>query len=318
MYLQAVVDEKVMKYNHTKLECVLSEVKMIKAIVMDMDGTLLDSNNKILPETKAALIELEKKGVRLMLASGRSYTRLMPYAKELEMDKYNGYLLEVDGIAIYDVASNTRNVLKRMKPSEFETVFKYLMNIECESMACFDDGLFDYFNDNILELKKRLREELKLRDDHPWTAGPWSWLADMRDGYPKITYIKSFDEINREINKIQLMQDEDKLAIIYKDLLEKFNDDFEIFRTCPRQLEILPKGYSKGATLLRIMELNNWNKDEVLAFGDGENDVSMFEVVTNSYAMGQAKDYVKEKAKYATLSNNEQGIFKVLCMLDLV
>ena len=72
---------------------------MIKAIVMDMDGTLLDSNNKILPETKKALIDLEKKGVSLILASGRSYTRLLPYAKELEMDKYHGYLLEVDGIA---------------------------------------------------------------------------------------------------------------------------------------------------------------------------------------------------------------------------
>ena len=122
---------------------------MIKAIVMDMDGTLLYSNNKILPETKKALIDLEKKGVSRILASGRSYTRLLPYAKELEMDKYHGYLLEVDGIAIYDVHEDKRSVLKRMEPQEIEEIFTYLMGLDCESMACFDDGLFDYFNENI-------------------------------------------------------------------------------------------------------------------------------------------------------------------------
>ena len=59
---------------------------MLDAIVMDMDGTLLDPNNKILPETKEALIACQKQGTKLVLASGRSYTRLLSYAKELEMD----------------------------------------------------------------------------------------------------------------------------------------------------------------------------------------------------------------------------------------
>ena len=53
---------------------------MLDAIVMDMDGTLLDPNNKILPETKAALIACQKQGTKLVLASGRSYTSLLSYA----------------------------------------------------------------------------------------------------------------------------------------------------------------------------------------------------------------------------------------------
>lgn len=73
---------------------------MIKAIAMDMDGTLLDSHDSILPETKEALLELENCGVSIILASGRSYTRLMPYAKELKLDLHNGYLIEVDGLLI--------------------------------------------------------------------------------------------------------------------------------------------------------------------------------------------------------------------------
>ena len=112
---------------------------MVKAIIMDMDGTLLDSTNTIPPATKQKLFELQKKGVRLILASGRSYTRLLPYARELEMEKYNGLLIEVDGIAWYDLSTGKRHVLKKMKPEEIASIFQYLMNMECETMACFDE-----------------------------------------------------------------------------------------------------------------------------------------------------------------------------------
>ena len=236
---------------------------MLDAIVMDMDGTLLDPNNKILPETKEALIACQKQGTKLVLASGRSYTRLLSYAKELEMDVYGGYLLEVDGIAYYDVQKDERHVLKQMYKEDVEPVFAYLMHKNCETMAVFNDGLFDYIPDHIMAKKKALRNSQEYPEDFPWTGGPWSWLADMRDGYP-------------------------------------------------RELEVLPKGYSKGATLVRMMDMFGWDKDKVFTFGDGENDVSMFGVVTHSFAMGQALDYVKEKAAHVTKSNVEQGIVAAL------
>ncbi|WP_289499822.1 HAD-IIB family hydrolase, partial [Faecalibaculum rodentium] len=133
-----------------------------------------------------------------------------------------------------------------------------------------------------------------------------------RSGYPNQTFVHSAEEINRPINKIQLMQDEDKIREIYDFLIRKYGDRFEIFRTCPRQLEILPKGYSKGKTLKRLMEMKGWNKDEVVAFGDGENDVSMFEVVDDSFAMANARDFVKAKARYETASNADNGIVQGL------
>ena len=290
---------------------------MIKAIVMDMDGTLLDSNNQILPKTKQALLELQEKGVRLILASGRSYTRLVPYAKELQMDSHHGYLLEVDGVAVYDIHHDQRKILRRMTIEEVRKVFLELMTLDCESMACFDDGVYDYFPDSIRAIKEKLRKEQGLPKDYPWTAGPWSWLADMRKGYPKITYLKDIDQIQPPINKLQVMQEEEHLESLYLYLVDRF-PEFNVFRTAPRQLEILPKGVSKGETLGKIMNENGWSADEVIAFGDGENDVSLFEVVTCSYAMGQARSYVKEKAAHITLSNNEEGIWHALKELDLI
>lgn len=285
---------------------------MLKAIIMDMDGTLLAPGDHILPETKQKLLELERQGVTLILASGRSYTRLLPYADQLDMAANGGYLIEVDGISLYDMGAGEREVLRRMDPSEIREVYTDLMHLNCEAQACFDDGFFDYFDEDIRRKKEQLRKERNLPDDFPWTAGPWDWLADLRSGYPNQTFVHSAEEINRPINKIQLMQDENKIREIYDFLIRKYGDRFEIFRTCPRQLEILPKGYSKGKTLKRLMEMKGWNKDEVVAFGDGENDVSMFEVVDDSFAMANARDFVKAKARYETASNADNGIVRGL------
>lgn len=285
---------------------------MLKAIIMDMDGTLLAPGDHILPETKQKLLELERQGVTLILASGRSYTRLLPYADQLDMAANGGYLIEVDGISLYDMGACEREVLRRMDPSEIREVYTDLMHLNCEAQACFDDGFFDYFDEDIRRKKEQLRKERNLPDDFPWTAGPWDWLTDLRSGYPNQTFVHSADEINRPINKIQLMQDKDKIREIYDFLIRKYGDRFEIFRTCPRQLEILPKGYSKGKTLKRLMEMKGWNKDEVVAFGDGENDVSMFEVVDDSFAMANARDFVKAKARYETASNADNGIVRGL------
>lgn len=290
---------------------------MIKAIVMDMDGTLLDPNNKIMPNTKRALMQLQERGIQLILASGRSYTRLMPYAKELSMERHHGFLLEVDGVAVYDLYHNKRNVLRRLTLEEVKKAFSVLIQLECESMACFDDGLYDYFPDSIRKIKERLREEEKVPSDFPWTAGPWGWLSDMRKGYPNITYIENVDEICPPINKLQVMQEEKPLTDLFTYLIKEL-PDYNIFRTAPRQLEILPKGVSKGETLRKIMEAENWSKDEVIAFGDGENDVSLFKAVNTSFAMGQAKDYVKKEAKFITLSNDQEGIWHALKTMELI
>ena len=282
--------------------------QIIKAIVMDMDGTLLDENNKIRPAVRDMLIALEEHGVRLVLASGRSYTRLLGYARELKMDEHEGMLIEIDGVALYDLGANKRTKFRMMEPDEIHNVYNWLIAHNAEAQAMFDDGLFYAFDSEILEIKKKLRRELNLPEDFPWTAGPWNWLTDFRDGYPKMKYVQSADEINRPINKIQIMQDEEPLEQVYQGLQKAFGDDFAIYRTTPRQLEILPAGFSKGEALRRMMEQEDWKKDEVLVFGDGENDVSMFGVVRDSYAMGNAKDFVKAQAAHTAPSNCEEGI----------
>lgn len=290
---------------------------MIKAVVMDMDGTLLNEKDEISPETRDYLIGLEKQGISLILASGRSYTRLLPYAKELKMDKYGGWLIEVDGVALYETKSNTRNKFHEMPPEEIAEIFDWFTTTGAEPQAVFDDGLFDFLPERAMEKKRKIREENNLPDSYPWTAGPWGWLADLSKGYPKISYVKSAAEIERPVNKLQIMDDEEAIQKVFDEACSRFGERFSIYRTTPKQLEVLPLGFSKGAAVERLMKENGWKRDEVAVFGDGENDVSMLEAVDHSFAMGNARDYVQQKARYVTDTNRNNGIVKGLVSLGL-
>lgn len=72
----------------------------VKWIVTDMDGTLLNERDRITEDTREYLIACQEKGIRLVLASGRSYVRLMPYARELRMEEFGGLLIEINGLAV--------------------------------------------------------------------------------------------------------------------------------------------------------------------------------------------------------------------------
>lgn len=296
-------------------DCKKGETGMLKAVVMDMDGTLLNSNNEIDPKTKATLRYLASHGTKVVLASGRSYTRLLPYAKELGLDETGGYLIEVDGLSLYETRTGKRNKKRMFKPVEIADIYDYIVSQTSEVHAMEDDGMFDAIPIKAIPIKRELRRQLGILDDadpYPWTAGPWGWLNDARSGYPNIRYISNASQIDADINKLQIMDDQDALAKLFANLQNLYGDQFAIYRTTPTQLEVLPKGISKGAAVAELMEANGWNRDEVLTFGDGENDVSMFDVVTDSYAMDNAAPYVKEKAAHICPSHDEAGIYETL------
>ncbi|MGM9912301.1 HAD family hydrolase [Floccifex sp.] len=284
---------------------------MLKYIVMDMDGTLLNSQNQIPPKTKELLIEYQKEGVQLILASGRSFHRLMPIAQELQMFDYGGYFIEIDGIGYYDLKKDEHIVLKSMDTAYIKELVETLISLDCEVQVCQEQTIYAHIPNRLISIKEKLRKEQNVADDFPWTSGPWDYLFDMRKAYQNIYYFDDINEISGESLKVQVMDCEEKIEEVFSKM-KPFSSQFEFFRTSHRQIEILPYGYSKGMTLKYIMDKNNAQRDEVIAFGDGENDVSLFAQVDHSIAMGQARDYVKKQARFVTKSNDEEGIYYAL------
>lgn len=282
---------------------------MIKWIVMDMDGTLLTNENKIDDKTKEVLIEQEaRNNVQLLLASGRNYRKLMNYAKELKMNEYQGMLIEANGLAIYDCTTHARQKKAVLTRKDIEIFFKLAQEYDLELVASLDDGLYDYFSESIRLSKIDYRQEQGLSEDYPLTGGHREWVTDNRAGYPNQVFAESLNDFPDACNKLCLTHFPERINEVFDEIKNRYKDSYEIVKTSPRWVEISPKGISKGNTLTELMKQHGIKPEEVLVFGDGENDLSMFTCAGIAIAMGNAMEIVKNAADGVTLDNNHAGI----------
>lgn len=290
---------------------------MLNAIVCDMDGTLLNAENQIPEKTKAELIHRQQAGTTMVLASGRSYKRLLPDADKLQMGEFGGQLIDVNGTSLYGVQSGERRMLGGMDAAKIRRMCDFFRQFNVELQFTLDAGQITYLPQNLYEMKRKIRGEMRLPDDYPWTGGMYSWLADMRDGYPEQVLLRDLDSAPSFCNKMSIVQEPDKIQFVYQSLqADPIAQEFEFVFSDPRKLEVTPKGISKGTALQRLMAEQGWSPDTVAVFGDSQNDVSMLKVVKYSVAMGNSLPVARAAANYQTADNNHEGIYQFLSQLD--
>lgn len=97
-----------------------------KMIVLDMDDTLLTSNNTILDSTKEVLIEAQEKGIKVVLASGRPTGGMLDAAKTLKLAEYGSYILSYNGAEVTDMQTGERIAETYVSKASFDEVYDYL------------------------------------------------------------------------------------------------------------------------------------------------------------------------------------------------
>ena len=284
----------------------------VKWIVTDMDGTLLNSRDEITERTKKALMACQAKGIRLILASGRSYVRQMPYAEELKLRQYGGCLIENNGLTINDMTPGGRHKLACLGQKDIALLFPILRKWEVEIQGYEDDSVYYWIPDWQRPLKEQECREKGYPEGYPLVAGAWSWVTENINGYPRQIEIHGMEELPEKINKLNATDRAERIQELHKALTAELGEQYEFVRTGPRLIEISPKGITKGQTLKRLMDAAGIRPEEVMAFGDGENDVDMFRTVKYGIAVGNAADYVKEHAFDVTGTNNEDGLAAAL------
>ena len=280
----------------------------IKLIAMDMDGTLLRSDNTISQNTKNILLEAQKKGIILALASGRSYAKLLPYAQQLQMQKYGGYLIEVNGMAVYDLAHAKRHVDGRMPKENAQEVFTYFSKWKVEIIGNMDEGMYDYNPPALLEEKKAYRKLHSLPNDFPWTGGAFEFMMDNRQGYPDLRYIHTKEEIIEDVNKISVTYWPYVMKEVAKRAKEDLKDRYWIGLTSDKWLEVMMPNVTKAYGLKKLEMLTGIKLDEMMAIGDGENDIEMLQMAGLGIAMGNAMENVKRIADDVTATNMQDRI----------
>ena len=272
-------------------------VKMSKyrIIVMDVDGTLTNGEKKIPKKTKYALMEAQKQGMRLILASGRPTTGLMGFAKELEMEKNNGLLVSYNGSKVIDCETNEVLFNETMSVEQGRAVLEHLKNFEVIPMIDKEEYMYvnDVFNNEI-----------------NFNGKPFNIIQyESRGGKYKLCEkddLASF--VDYPLNKILTAGQPEYLEKNYKAMMEPFKDTLSCMFTAAFYFEFTAKGIDKAKALDTVLSKLGYKKEELIAFGDGQNDASMVKYAGIGIAMDNAVQELKDVADYVTLSNEEDGI----------
>lgn len=256
-----------------------------KLLVLDLDGTLTNSKKEITRHTKETLIKAQEAGLKVVLASGRPTYGVAPLANELELQKYEGYILAYNGGEIIDW--KTRELMyERQLDSD---LLPYLYRCAKEN----DFAIVTYENEYVLTEKPD--DEYVLKE---------ALLNVM-----KIKKVDNFLEaVKHPITKCLIVGEPSRLALLEKEMYEKLKDRMGVFRSEPYFLELVPKGIDKAQSLSVLLEEIGMTKNEMIAIGDGFNDLSMIQYAGLGIAMENAQDVVKQAADFITLSNEEDGV----------
>jgi len=252
---------------------------MNKIVYLDVDGTLLDKNGKVSDFTKKVIIEIQKKGIYVALATGRNYNEIKEITKELEIDQNLNYSICQNGAYVTKTSSFQPSHMNLVNKSEAKKLYDFLTKKDIFTYVSNFKNQDIYFTN--LDLKSKNFNQKLL---------------------PKISLTKIDQNFNW--NLVSMMGFEcDKEEV---DFLEAYlKDNFQQLEyICSRSAHrvkplfmINAKATSKANSILKLNQELNITEANTYFFGDGINDVEAIKRFSNSFVPKSAPDYVKEVAK---------------------
>ncbi len=267
----------------------------IKAIVLDIDGTLLNTGKIISEKTKQALIAAQEEGIKVILASGRPTTGMLELAEQLEMTKYEGFLVSYNGARVTDCLTKEVLFNQAMSIETGQAILEHLKNFDVIPMIDKEDYL--YVNDVYSGM-------LDLPD------GAFNIIEyEARGGNFKLSEIDDLAAFATfPINKILIAAQPEYLQKIALALHAPFDEIVTAAFSAPFYFEFTDKGIDKAKALNTVFPEMGIHSENIIAFGDGHNDRSIIEYAGIGVAMGNAVDALKEIVDDVTLSCDKDGI----------
>lgn len=264
----------------------------MKTIVFsDVDGTLLNDQHMVMPETIEAIHSLNQQGISFVIVSARSPSGIYPI---LRKNDFNCNIIAYSGGLILD---EQRNVIESrgFTQSYAKKIIDY---IKAEG---FDCTVNIYSGDDWLVEKKDSRV---LREESIVEAE---------------AAIGSIDDLSLDttINKILCMCNPEKTIAIEKKLKAQFKE-VEIAKSSDILIEINGKGITKAHAVKKICEIYDVPVTDTIAFGDNYNDQDMLQTVGHPFLMANAPVELLTKIPHHTDDNNHEGIAKALKKLGLI
>lgn len=271
---------------------------MIKAILLDIDGTLTNDEKVITPRTVEALKAAQDKGVILVLASGRPDQGLHAFADVLNMRDHNGVFVAFNGAKSLNYETGEVYFEQAMTVDQGRRVLEHMKGFEVSS--CVDYGPYMLTNDAYFTIE---------RDGAPYLIVEYE---AHNNGFLVREEADLAAKVDWGINKILNAGEPAYLQEYWQEMSAPFEGELSAMFTAPFYYEFTPLGVDKSRALRETFAALGIDQSEVAAFGDAQNDRTMLEWAGCGVAMGNAVDEVKAVADYVTLSNNDDGIAHAL------
>lgn len=275
---------------------------MIKMVVSDMDGTLLNKRSEISPGNLEAIRRLEDNHIEFVIASGRDYHGVYNV-----LDRYHLRCEAILGNGS-EYVDKQGNILMScyMDKAVIKAVVKIFADKGIPYMIFTTKGFFtgwepsmvrDAFIERSGRKFGRAKEEFDGEGSYSFLPCNHLQKIDDFDEFVardlEVMKVEAFSSDNEEISRAK-EELKDIEGISY---LSSFNDN----------VEVTDKDAQKGYILEKVIGLKGLSKEEVMVTGDGMNDISMFEVFPNSYAPSNAEDEIKKLAGEIVCDSEEDG-----------
>jgi len=256
-----------------------------RLIASDMDGTLLTSDKRITPVVEEAVRRCRTAGAVFCLASGRPLCGLKRYIDQLGLDTpvitCNGaVIMRPDGEVLYR---------HPMEPEAAREVIAFAKRFDVTFCVWSQERLFvNREDERTRHYKAHIPvEEMTVTND---------WEPVISDGIDKILW---HDEADRVLEFQRILDSEMESAVNY-------------FTSNPRFLEFVDNRASKATALRHLAMLYSMSPGEMIAVGDGFNDLDMLSTVGMGVAMGNAPEEIKRRCGWTAPTNDEDGVAAVI------
>ncbi|SEK84292.1 hypothetical protein SAMN04488700_2076 [Carnobacterium iners] len=259
---------------------------MIKLIAIDLDGTLLTKDRIISNENKQAIYEAKKRGIKVVLCTGRPLLGMAHYLEELDLREPGDYCITYNGGLVQKTDTGEILSQKTLSKQEAQELYKLSQDI---NLPC-----------NFIDLEKVY--------EPPYPLGRESLYSTVMNALPFVTVTSEELSEDMAINKVVFCYKEEILDEAITKIPLEFFEKFTLMKSRPILLELMNKEVDKGKGISVLCDLLGIASHEVMAIGDEANDFAMIEFAGVGVAMENATFEIKEIAQFITKNNNDHGV----------
>ncbi|MEA3404337.1 MAG: Cof-type HAD-IIB family hydrolase [Pseudomonadota bacterium] len=253
----------------------------VQLVVADMDGTLLNGEHKLTPNTVATVQSLVAQGVQFMLATGRHYEDVYLMAQQLGVE---ACLITSNGARVHDY----------------------------HGQVLYENHMPESLVKQVLQISRGFELHRNVYQQDLWLVEePHEALLAIHDQSGFRYQMADFSNMDlSHIDKIYFTAEHEKLVPLERLLASQFSDMLSVTFTSPEYLEVMNFGVSKGQALKKVLQLKGKTAQQTLAFGDGMNDISMLQLAGFGVVMENASEAVKQQLPNCmrAASNSNEGV----------